>query len=610
MTMTTPGEQMTTAISPTQAEPRTITRLMHTAARRHSDRVAVRSRAGGQWRDVSFDEAGALVDDLARGLIALGVEPGDRVGLLSETRPAWTFADLAITAAGAVVVPIYATSSPDECEWILGDSQSVAVVCEDASQVAKVLAVRDRLPDLNTIVAIDPAAGAIGLGELRESGTEIDDAELESRAASTAPGDPCTIIYTSGTTGPPKGCVITHANLRAMLDSVREGDLLGDADDVTYLYLPLAHVLARIMQHSSIEAGGTIAYFGGDTRQVVEELAEVAPTFLPSVPRIFEKVYALVTAGIDRRTLREAVRVGGEVQDLRALGATVPPELDDAYQRFDSALFSRVRAAFGGRVRKAVTGAAPIAEEILEFFWACGVPVLEGYGMTETTAGVAIARLGAQRFGTVGRPIPGVEVRIAGDGEILVSGPNVFAGYYGNAAAGFGAVVDGWLHTGDLGSVDEDGFLRITGRKKDLIITAGGKNITPANLESDMRRTRWVSQAVMHGDRRPYPVMLITLDEDEIIPWAAGQGLPADVAALAEHPQVLALIQVELDRANGRYARAEQVKRFAVLPHDLSQESGELTPTLKVKRAVVDERYADVLDALYAGPPAFQSRNA
>jgi long-chain acyl-CoA synthetase len=257
-----------------------------------------------------------------------------------------------------------------------------------------------------------------------------------------------------------------------------------------------------------------------------------------------------------------------------------------------------------------VTGAAPIAEEILEFFWACGVPVLEGYGMTETTAGVAIARLGAHRFGTVGRPIPGVDVKIAADGEILVSGPNIFAGYHGNVEAGFGAVVDGWLHTGDLGSLDEDGFLRITGRKKDLIITAGGKNIAPANLESDMRRTRWVSQAVMHGDRRPYPVMLITLDEHEILPWAAGRGLTGDVAALADHPEVHALIQAELDRANARYARAEQVKRFAILGHDLAQEAGELTPTLKVKRAVVNERYAGVLDALYAAEPDFQSRNA
>jgi long-chain acyl-CoA synthetase len=579
--------------------------LFQTVARSHADRTAVLSRAAGGWRAVSFEELAATVDDIARGLVALGVEPGERVALLSETRPAWTYCDLAITQVGAVVVPIYPSSSADECAWVLGDSGATVVVCEDATQVEKVRSVRQALPELRTIVAIDPGADALSLGDVRELGSR----ELGTPAAALEPGEPWTIVYTSGTTGPPKGCVLTHGNLRAMLDMVRAGDLLSGPDDVTYLYLPLAHALARIMQMASIEAGGAIAYFGGDTSRIVDELAEVAPTFLPSVPRIFEKLYARVTAGLEPETLREAVRVGLDVAGLRARGEAVPPALAAAHERFDAALYSRVRAAFGGRVRKAVTGAAPIAEEILAFFWACGVPVLEGYGMTETTAGVAIATLDAYRFGTVGRPIDGIDVAIAADGEVLIHGPNVFAGYRGDPVATADAVGGGWLHTGDLGELDAGGFLRITGRKKDIIITAGGKNLTPANLENDLRRTRFVSQAVMYGDRRPYPVVLVTLDPDEILPWAAEHGLAGDVAELAEAPEVRALIQSELDRANAGYARVEQAKRFAILGHDLSQEAGELTPTLKVRRAIVHERYADVYDGLY-DEPAFQSRKA
>jgi long-chain acyl-CoA synthetase len=423
--------------------------------------------------------------------------------------------------------------------------------------------------------------------------------EAALRRSAVRPEDPYTIIYTSGTTGPPKGCVLTHGNYRAMLDSVEAGDLIIRRDDLTYLYLPLAHALALLMQLRSFEVGAAIAYFGGDTRQIVAELAEVRPTYLPSVPRIFEKIYAGVTGSIDADTLRRAVEVGGAVRDLRVSGEPVPPELQTPFEALDGTLFARVRGAFGGRLREAVTGAAPIATEILEFFWACGVPVLEGYGMTETATGASICTLEAHRFGTVGRALPGVDIRIAADGEILVRGANVFRGYHGDTEASLDAVSDGWLHTGDLGSLDADGYLTITGRKKDIIITAGGKNLTPANLENDLRQTRFVSQAVMYGDRRPYPVLLITLDEEEIVPWATGRGLPADVASLARHPEVAGLIEAEVDRANARYAPIEQVKRFAILGHDLSQESGELTPTLKVKRNVVYERYAPVFDSLY-----------
>jgi long-chain acyl-CoA synthetase len=374
------------------------------------------------------------------------------------------------------------------------------------------------------------------------------------------------------------------------------------AGEVVYLYLPLAHSYALLIQLLCIDLGVTLAYFGGDTQQIVAELSQAKPTYLPSVPRIFEKIYTLVSANVEAEMLAQAVAIGGQVQDLRVAGREVPAELQAAYDQFDEKLFANVRAAFGGRLREAVTGAAPIAKEILEFFWACGVPVMEGYGMTETATAATVSTPAAHKFGTVGKALPGVELRIADDGEVLIRGANIFRGYHRNDDASFGAVVDGWLHTGDVGSIDDDGYLSITGRKKDIIITAGGKNLTPANLENDLKQSRWISQAMMHGDRRPFPSMLITLDEEEIVPWAQQNGIEdTSIAALARHPQVTELIQAELDRANARYAQVEQVKRFFILDHDLSQETGELTPTLKVKRNVVNDMYADRFDALYSG---------
>jgi long-chain acyl-CoA synthetase len=291
-----------------------------------------------------------------------------------------------------------------------------------------------------------------------------------------------------------------------------------------------------------------------------------------------------------------------KVRDLQIRGEEVPPELQAPFEQAEEQLFGNVRAIFGGRLRQAVSGAAPIAKEILEFFYGCGVPVLEGYGMTETATVATYSTIEHHRFGSVGRVLPGVEARIADDGELLIKGDNIFQGYYRNDDASFGAIIDGWLHTGDLGSIDEDGYVYITGRKKDIIITAGGKNLTPANLENDIKQARWVSQAVMHGDRRPYPVMLIALDEEEIVPWAKEHGIEdTSIGALAEDEQVRALIQAELDKANAKYAQVEQIKRFFILDHDLSQETGELTPTLKVKRNVVNEKYAERFDALYGG---------
>jgi long-chain acyl-CoA synthetase len=591
-----------TTSSPTTGS-RTIADLLPRAAERYGDRTYAHVKRDGSWQDVSYREIGDAVSEIGRGLIDLGVAPGDRVALLAGTRLEWTLADFGISCAGAVVVPIYPTNSPKECEWVIGNSQAIAVVCENAAQVAKVVAVRDQLPDLRHIVVMDPGgdtADAIALAELRERGRGRDATELRERYAAVTGEDIFTIIYTSGTTGPPKGCIISHGNYRSMLDMVREaGGLASEEGDLTYLFLPLAHSFALLIQLAAIDGGTSIAYNSGDTKLVIQELSETRPTFLPSVPRIFEKLYTAVNAHGDPERIAQAVAVGRKVRALQAAGEEVPAELQAGFDQAEELLFSKVRAAFGGRIRECITGAAPISREILEFFGACGIPVMEGYGMTETSTACAVGTLEHHRYGTVGRALPQDEVRIAEDGEIVVRGPNIFKGYWRNEEATAETLVDGWLHTGDLGEIDADGYISITGRKKDIIITAGGKNLTPANIENDLKQSRWISQAVMHGDRRPFPVALITLDGDEILPWAREQRKPEDLAALAEDPDVRALVQAELDRANEGYASVGQIKKFVILDHDLSQETGELTPTLKVKRNIVNEKYAGLFDELY-----------
>jgi long-chain acyl-CoA synthetase len=586
---------------------KTIADLMARAAEQFASRIAVRHKVDGEWRDVTFAEVGEIVREIGLGLIDLGIAPGERVSLLCNTRPEWTYCDFAITSAGAVVVPIYPTNSPEECEWVAGNSESVAVVCEDATQVAKIVAVRDSLPELRTIVVIDAAgdtADAIALDEVRARGRERDGAELDARTAAVGHDDPFTFIYTSGTTGPPKGCVLTHGNYRDVVTMLASAGAVQD-DDVTYLFLPLAHAYALLIQLVNFDLGLTIAYYGGDTTQIVPELQEVRPTYLPSVPRIFEKIYTLALGSQPpevQEKMRAAAKLGVKVRDMQVRGEEVPAQLLEPFAQAEEQLFKNVRAIFGGNLRQAVSGAAPIAKEILEFFYGAGVPVLEGYGMTETATVATYSTVENHRFGSVGRALPGVEARIADDGELLLKGANIFQGYYKNDDASFGAIIDGWLHTGDIAAIDEDGYISITGRKKDIIITAGGKNLTPANLENDMKQSRWISQAVMHGDRRPYPVMLITLDEDEIVPWAKNEGAEdTSIGALARDERVRALIQAELDKANAKYAQVEQVKKFFILDHDLSQETGELTPTLKVKRNVVYDKYADSFDALYGG---------
>jgi long-chain acyl-CoA synthetase len=577
----------------------TIADIVSLAAERHGERPAARFKRGDDWAEISYRELAETVSEIARGLIDLGLEHGDRVALLCTTRVEWSFVDFAITAAGAVVVPVYPTNSPEECAWVAGDSQSRFVVCEDASQVAKIVAVRDKLPELEQIIAIEPSDDALSLDELRARGRTRDVHEVAERTAAVTPEDTYTIIYTSGTTGPPKGCVLSHGNYRQVTRMCEEIGVI-EAGEVVYLYLPLAHSYALLIQLLAVDLGAPLAYWSGDPQQIVPDLMAVKPAYLPSVPRIFEKIYTLVTASNDPEKIAGATQLGLKVRRMQEAGQAVPPELQAAFDQADAELFVNVRNIFGGRLKQATSGAAPIAREILEFFYACGAPVLEGYGMTETSTVTTTSTVADHKLGTVGRPLPGSELKIAEDGEVLVKGPHIFGGYYGKAdSVAFGAIADGWLHTGDLGSVDADGYLTITGRKKDIIITAGGKNLTPANLENDLKRSRWISQAVMYGDRRPFPVALITLDPEEIPHFAREHGLPEDPAALSRDPKIHELIQGELDRVNQNYARVEQIKKFFILDHDLSQETGELTPTLKVKRNVISDRYAGEFDALY-----------
>ncbi len=584
----------------------TVASLPGSAAERFGSHTAARFKKAGEWSEMTYAEMGEAVDEIALGLVDLGIEVGDRVCILAETRLEWTLASLGISAAGAVTVPVYPTNSPSECKWVAGNSGARAIFCENEGQRTKIEEVRDELPDLEHVIGIDEGGGELSLDELRARGRERDRGELGPRQEQVSPQDAYTIVYTSGTTGAPKGVVLTHANAMAVCQMVEELEFV-EPGDVSYLYLPLAHVFALITMLATVDEGTTLIYFGGNTREILAELIETKPTYVPSVPRIFEKLYAaamkMVASGSEeeQERFRKAVKLGVEVRMRRQRGDEVPAELAEQFDQADEQIFQRVRGLFGGQVRQAVSGAAPIAPEILEFFYAAGVPVLEGWGMTETTGVGTVGTLDHFKFGTVGRVLPGVEIRIAEDGEILCKGPHIFREYWRNPEATEETMADGWLRTGDLGELDDEGYVKITGRKKDIIITAGGKNLTPANIENDLKSSPFISQAVMYGDRKPFPVAMITLDPEEIVPWAKEQGLPEDMESLAEHEKVHEMIQAELDRANSNYARVEQIKKFTILDHDLSVETGELTPSLKVKRNVIYDRYGDVFESLYGG---------
>src|SRR4051812_6963676 len=584
---------------------KTVADLLPRAAEMYGSAVAVKYKEGDQWVSRTFEEVIETVRPLAMGLVELGVRKGDRVAILANTRPEWTYFDFAALSIGATVVPIYQTNSPEECRYVLDNSDSKVVVVEDAEQLEKVRAVRDQLPQLEHIVLMTGSAeDALSADDLAARGAGADTAGWEEFYSAVTPGDICTFIYTSGTTGPPKGCIISHGNYRAMLDMVNSVSVIED-EDLTYLYLPLAHSFALLIQFGSFDLGTTIAYWERDPLKILPNLAEVKPTYFPSVPRIFEKIYTAATSGMEKEGgLKKAIfdwsiKTGAKMREAERSGRKPGFLLQRSYAFADKQVLSKIRNLFGGRVRLAVSGAAPINPEILRFFDAAGVLVLEGWGMTETSTAATISTPEDFKVGTIGKPFPGCEVKIADDGEILVKGPNVFQGYHKNPEATRETIVDGWLHTGDIGEIDSQGFIKITGRKKDIIITAGGKNITPANLEAEIKQHPLVSQCVVVGDRRPYLVALVTLDPEEAVTYAQENNLPDDPAALASNAEVKASIEAHVEEINKKFARVEQVKKIEILPNDLTQEGGELTPTMKVKRNVVAEKYAPQVDALY-----------
>jgi long-chain acyl-CoA synthetase len=590
---------------------RTLADMLPGAARQHEG-TALKFKRDGEWTEVSYAELGDNVRRSACGLIGLGVEAGDRVAILGETASEWTLADLASLCVGAVVVPVYHTSSPEECRHVLEDSGASVLFCEDSEQLEKIEEIADDLPALEHVVVFsgETTERAMSLNELAARGDDVDDEAFEARVGEVEPDDLMTLIYTSGTTGPPKGCMLTHGNYRENLTMLERavGDDLGD-DPVFFAFLPLAHTFTRMLQMFALDVGATLAYWDGDKDNLIDNLREVRPTHFPAVPRIFEKIHAQALAkadgGVKEKLLEKAVEAGRKVRELERGGETPGPVLKAEHELADRQVLSTVRGLFGGNVRLALTGAAPVGRELLEFFDACGVLVLEGYGSTETSAVVAANRPDDFRFGTVGKPLDGCEVKIGdppGDddgeeadedagGEILVRGPNVFRGYY-NREEDTAEVLDddGWFHTGDLGRLDEDGFLSITGRTKDIVVTSSGKNITPTNIENALKESPLISEAVVYGDDRQYLTALITLDPDEV---------DGDLAAAAEDDGVRSRVEEAVEKANGRFSRIEQVKKFDILDRELSQEEGELTPTMKVKRSVVYENHAERFDALY-----------
>jgi long-chain acyl-CoA synthetase len=576
---------------------RTLGEVALGAARRHRG-VALR---GAGRPDVSYEQLGRAVREIAGGLAALGIVPGDRVGILGGTVPEWTLADFGALCSGATVVPVYQTNSPEECEYVLAHSGVKLLILEDAKQAAKIAKVRANLPELERIVVMTGTAeDALTLDELR---ARAEGDVADERVAAVAPDDPATIVYTSGTTGPPKGCVLTHANLLSMAGAYTERLGLREQPYVYFQYLPLAHVLARMVAIVGIDTGGTLAFWGGDPKRIAEDIAEAAPTHVPTVPRLLEKIQTRALAqatGFKGEIFTRALKTGDRVARARREGRS-PALLDRARHAVgDRLALSKVRAVFGPNSAIVVTGAAPIGAELIEFFHACGVIVLEGYGMTETCAAATLNTPSEWRIGSVGRALPGTEVSTAEDGEILMRGPHVFAGYHRNEEATAEIMREGgWLASGDLGHVDADGYVHITGRKKDLVITSSGKNISPELIESALRETSWISQAIVAGDRRSYLVALVTLDADEAPRLAAEVGAPADPTAMAENPRVREVIERDIQAVNRRFATIEQIKRFAILPRDLSQVDGELTPTLKVKRSVVYDRYSTAIDRLY-----------
>ena len=564
-----------------------------------ADKVCLSRRRGADWVPVTASEFLDQVREVGKGLIAMGIEEGDRVALLSKTRYEWTLLDYAIWFAGAITVPIYETSSQDQVEWILQDSAVAAVVAETSAHAARVREAQKAIGSDARVWVLDECA----VDALRDSGAAVGDEELEARRTKAGPDSPATLIYTSGTTGRPKGCILTHGNFMFELGvALDELDDLFDVEDAsTLLFLPLAHVFARIIQIGAIKARVRLGH-SSDVKNLMDDLQTFHPTFILAVPRVFEKVFntASQRAAADGRGRVFDAAAKTAIAYSKALDGKVGPLLRVRHALFDRLVYSRLREALGGKCGYAVSGGAPLGERLGHFYRGIGLHVLEGYGLTETTAAVTANRPELTKIGTVGRPLPGTTVRVADDGELLIRGGQVFAGYWNNADATREVLSeDRWLSTGDLGEIDDEGFVRITGRKKEIIVTAGGKNVAPAVLEDRVRAHPMVSQCMVVGDGEPFIAALVTIDPESLAIWSEQHGKSGDLADLTTDPDLVAEIQSAVDEANKAVSQAESIRKFRILSGDWTEESGILTPSLKLKRHDVMREFRDEVEALY-----------
>lgn len=614
----------------TRTKTRTVVDLLQARYLADPSKVMLRCKIDGRWQSTTMAQWWQTARQWAKGLIVLGIQPGDRILLAAQTRREWLLADSAISLAGAVTVPVYPSATAEEAEWLALDSGARLAICENPAQVEKFALARERLPHLQLLLLMDAFAAldrpdlrgrtGIRLSEvmaasdpwvqplltLTERGAHIADTELDLRNSATDPEAACAIIYTSGTTGRPKGVELSH---RAFVFETLAcaGALDVRPDDALFLFLPLAHSFAKMVAVVCVGVGCEMV-MPESMATLLRDLAESKPTVMPAVPRVFEKVYAKILAGVEaagparKQAFRAALAVGKRVSAERQRGREPTGWLKLQHELAHRAVFARIHALMGGRIRGFISGGAPLSKEINEFFHACGMLILEGYGMTENTAAATVNRPEDFKFGTVGKAIPGVEIAIAGDGEVLIRGGNLMTRYWNNPEATAEALDgEGWLHTGDIGALDGDGFLTITDRKKDLIITAGGKNVAPQNLETHLKNSRWVSNCMVCGDRRKFLSALITLDEEALAAWAKEKGVAhTSHAELTQKPEVWKLIQQELDEKNRALASYETVKKFAILDRDFTVEAGELTPSLKLRRKDITRHYQGLLDSFYS----------
>ena len=554
----------------------------------------------GGWNDVTAREFHAQVVALAKGFVAAGIKPGDRVGLMCKTRFEWTLVDFAMWFAGATLVPIYETSSPSQIEWILQDSEAVAIIAETSEHIARFGEVKKNTPFVHTTWCIDEG----DLTKLVDKGTKVSDADIEKRRSAAKPGDLATLIYTSGSTGKPKGCVLTHANFVDLCRNASEAiSSVVNERASTVLFIPMAHIFARFIAVLAVTGGVKVGH-QPDTTQLLPALQSFKPSFLLAVPRVFEKVYnsaeQKAEAGGKGNIFRAAAKVA--VDHSRAMDAgKIPLGLKVKFALFDKLVYSKLRAALGGRVEFAVSGSAPLGERLGRFFHSLGFMILEGYGLTETTAPATINRPEKFKIGTVGPAMPGVSIRLTKDNEIEVKGINVFDGYWKNPKATKESFDGEWFKTGDIGTFDEDGYLKITGRKKEIIVTASGKNVSPAFLEDPIRSDPLIGQVVVVGDAKPFISALVTLDPEMLPMWLSNNKLDSgmSLADAAANPQVIAGVQAAVDRANDRVSRAESIRKFTILPIEFTEKSGHLTPKMSIRRNIIQDDFASEIEGMY-----------